>query len=66
MTLFPAVIDLLEEKGAGDVTVFGGGIIPSEDITALKQAGVGAVFTPGTTTEAIVAWVRGHITPKGA
>ena len=48
LTLFPRVVDLLRERGAGDVLVFGGGIIPDEDVATLAAAGVAAVFTPGT------------------
>jgi methylmalonyl-CoA mutase, C-terminal domain len=59
--LFGRVLELLQEKGAGDIAVFGGGIIPPEDIAALKALGVKALFTPGTTTQAIVQYVREHI-----
>ena len=59
--LFKAVIDLLKEKGADDVAVFGGGIIPPEDIAALKALGVKELFTPGTSTQDIVRFVREHI-----
>jgi len=61
MTLFPAVIDLLREKGAADIGVFGGGIIPDEDIPRLKQLGVAEIFTPGSAMQDIVQWIRGHI-----
>ncbi|HXX29179.1 MAG TPA: cobalamin B12-binding domain-containing protein [Myxococcaceae bacterium] len=61
MTLFPAVIDLLKERGAGDIGVFGGGIIPDEDIPRLKQLGVAEIFTPGSAMQDIVQWIRGHI-----
>jgi methylmalonyl-CoA mutase, C-terminal domain len=61
MTLFPAVIDLLREQGAGDIGVFGGGIIPDGDIPRLKQLGVAEIFTPGSSTQDIVQWIRGHI-----
>ena len=57
MTLFPRVVQLLRERGAGDVVVFGGGIIPKEDIPALKEAGIAAVFTPGAPTGAIIDWI---------
>jgi methylmalonyl-CoA mutase C-terminal domain/subunit len=56
--LFPRVVDLLAEKGAEDVVVFGGGIIPEEDIPMLKQKGVAAIFGPGTTTKQIVAFLE--------
>jgi methylmalonyl-CoA mutase C-terminal domain/subunit len=62
--LFPRVIELLREKDAGEIPVFGGGIIPGEDIAALKQAGVMEIFTPGASTEQIVEWVRTHIRPR--
>ena len=65
MTLFPRVVQLLREKGAGDIVVFGGGIIPGEDVTSLKSAGVAEVFTPGASLEAIVRWVREHVKPRG-
>jgi methylmalonyl-CoA mutase, C-terminal domain len=57
MTLFPRVVQLLRERGAGDVVVFGGGIIPKEDIPALKEAGIAEVFTPGAPTGAIIDWI---------
>ena len=62
--LFPRVIELLREKGAGDIAVFGGGIVPDEDIKSLKQAGVKEIFTPGATTESVIAWVRANISPR--
>lgn len=58
MTLFPAVIDELASRGASDIVVFGGGIIPADDVTALEAAGVAKVFTPGTSTQEIVEWVK--------
>ncbi len=58
MTLFARVIELLQSKGATDVLVFGGGIIPEQDIPALTKLGVAKVFTPGATTYEIVDWVR--------
>lgn len=62
--LFPKVIELLREKGASDVAVFGGGIVPEEDIPSLKNAGVLELFTPGASTEEIVAWVKANIRPR--
>ena len=59
--LFPEVVRLLREQGAGDIKVFGGGIIPEEDIPALKAAGISEIFTPGTDTSEIVAFVRERI-----
>jgi len=58
---FKRVLELLREKGADDVAVFGGGIIPPEDIAALKAIGVKEIFTPGTSTQDIVRFVREHI-----
>lgn len=58
MALFPRVIKGLKESGADDVIVFGGGIIPNDEIEALKNEGMHAVFTPGTTTQAIVDWLN--------
>ncbi len=58
MTLFAKVIELLQNKGATDVLVFGGGIIPEEDIPKLTELGVAKVFTPGASTHEIVDWVR--------
>ncbi len=63
-TLFPAIIKLIREKGGDDIAIFGGGIIPEEDIPALKQAGVRELFTPGATTDEIVAWVRANVHPR--
>jgi methylmalonyl-CoA mutase C-terminal domain/subunit len=57
-TLLPRVIELLRAAGMGDVPVFAGGIIPEEDVPALKQAGVAAIFGPGTPLEEIVSFVR--------
>ncbi len=62
--LFGRVIELLQESQAEDIIVFGGGIIPPEDIPVLKEKGVVAVFTPGTSTEDIISWVRENIKPK--
>jgi methylmalonyl-CoA mutase, C-terminal domain len=59
--LFKRVLELLKEKGADDVAVFGGGIIPPDDIAALKEIGVKELFTPGTSTQDIVRFVREHI-----
>jgi methylmalonyl-CoA mutase, C-terminal domain len=64
MTLFPEVIRLLKEKGAEDVAVFGGGIIPDEDALQLKEIGVKAIFTPGASTEDIVKWVRENVAAR--
>ena len=61
MTLFPRVVELLRERGASDVIVFGGGIIPREDIVVLKEKGIAEIFTPGATTSEIVEWIRSHV-----
>jgi methylmalonyl-CoA mutase C-terminal domain/subunit len=63
-TLFPAIIKLIREKGGDDIAIFGGGIIPEEDIPTLKQSGVREIFTPGATTDQIVAWVRENVQPR--
>jgi len=63
-TLFPAIIKLIKEKGGDDIAIFGGGIIPEEDIATLKQAGVREIFTPGATTDDIVAWVHANVHPR--
>jgi methylmalonyl-CoA mutase, C-terminal domain len=65
MTLFQRVTDLLRERGADDIVVFGGGIIPDSDLPALRELGVATVFTPGTSTYDIVAWVRTHLGDAG-
>jgi methylmalonyl-CoA mutase C-terminal domain/subunit len=65
-TLFPAVIDALRAKGANDVVVFGGGIIPDDDFQRLRDAGVKGLFTPGTTLSEIIEWVKKHVTPRAA
>jgi methylmalonyl-CoA mutase C-terminal domain/subunit len=66
MTLFRRVVELLRERDAADIVVFGGGIIPDADIPELTELGVAAVFTPGTTTSQIVEWVTSHVTPADA
>ena len=58
MTLFPKVVQMLRERGAGEVFVFGGGIIPRDDIPKLEEAGIERIFTPGATTTEIVTWLR--------
>jgi methylmalonyl-CoA mutase C-terminal domain/subunit len=65
MSLLPRLMDLLRQQGAGDIAVFGGGIIPEEDIPALKAAGVREIFLPGTSLDTIVRWVREHVKPRG-
>jgi methylmalonyl-CoA mutase C-terminal domain/subunit len=66
LTLFPAVIDELRQRGGAGIVVFGGGIVPDEDRPALRQAGVAEVFTPGASTQDIIAWVRAHVRPRAA
>ena len=61
MTLFTRVVELLRERGAEDVVVFGGGIIPTHDFAPLAELAVAKVFTPGATTTEIVDWVRQHV-----
>jgi methylmalonyl-CoA mutase C-terminal domain/subunit len=62
-TLFPAVLDALRARGAGDIVVFGGGIIPDEDGERLRAYGVKGVFTPGTSLKTIIDWVHEHVKP---
>jgi methylmalonyl-CoA mutase C-terminal domain/subunit len=61
MTLFPKVVQQLRDRGAGDILVFGGGIIPADDVPALKEAGVEEIFTPGANTGDIATWLRGRL-----
>ena len=61
MTLFPRVLDLLRAAGAGDVLVFGGGIIPAADVAALEALGVAALFTPGASLTSITTWLEGAL-----
>ena len=61
MTLFSRLSELMSERGVDDVVVFGGGIIPDEDIPELERLGVSKIFTPGATTTDIVDWVRAHV-----
>jgi len=63
-TLFPAVIEALEKRGANDIVVFGGGIIPDEDLATLREKGVRGLFTPGTSLQTIVDWVRSNVRPR--
>lgn len=62
MTLFPAILTQLREKGGEDILLFGGGIIPDEDIVDLEKMGVAKLFTPGAATTDIVDWLRGAAT----
>jgi methylmalonyl-CoA mutase C-terminal domain/subunit len=64
MTLFPAVLEALKARGAEDILVFGGGIVPDDDLEPLKQAGVAMIFKPGTSTDDIIKWVEENIRPR--
>jgi len=61
MTLFKRLVELLDERDAGDIVLIGGGIIPEDDIPLLKEMGVAEVFTPGAPTTKIVEWVKQHV-----
>jgi len=65
MTLFPRVVDLLKANGAGDIVVFGGGVVPKDDIPLLAETGVERVFTPGASTVDIVEWLRERLAERG-
>jgi methylmalonyl-CoA mutase, C-terminal domain len=62
--LYPAVAKLLKEKGAEDITVIGGGIIPDQDFQFLYDAGIKAIWTPGATLESIIDWINRNVTPR--
>ena len=64
MTLFPKIIELLRAKGVGDVPVFGGGIIPDDDIKELKRLGIREIFTPGSSTQNIIGWIKENVEPR--
>lgn len=61
LTLFPRVVELLAEREAADIIVFGGGVIPDADVETLKAAGLAAIFGPGTSLTEIAEWVRGNV-----
>ena len=63
MTLFAKVLALLKERDASDIVVFGGGIVPAEDLPELERMGVAKVFTPGATSTQIVEWIRANVDP---
>jgi len=63
-TIFPKILRLLTEKASSDIVVFGGGIIPEEDIPTLKRAGVRQIFTPGASTQEVVDWVKANVPPR--
>lgn len=62
--LFPQVAKLLKDEGAEDIVVIGGGIIPEQDMDALYEAGLKAIFTPGATLDSLVEWINTNITPR--
>ena len=64
MTLFPQILTKLKEKGCEDLPVFGGGIIPKDDVTELKKLGIAQIFTPGASTKDIVTWINENIRPR--
>ena len=66
LTLFPAVLRELRERGGADVVVFGGGIVPKDDLPMLASMGVAKIFTPGASTHEIVDWVETYLRPKVA
>ncbi|NOX24147.1 MAG: cobalamin B12-binding domain-containing protein [Actinobacteria bacterium] len=61
LTVFPRVMEILKERGIDDIVVFGGGVIPDQDIETLKQAGLAEIFTPGTSLHDIAEWVRNNL-----
>jgi methylmalonyl-CoA mutase C-terminal domain/subunit len=63
-TLFPRVVQLLKEKGAEEILVLGGGIIPIDDIPPLKQSGIREIFQPGASTEDIIKYIQGNAKPS--
>jgi methylmalonyl-CoA mutase C-terminal domain/subunit len=64
-TLFPRIVTLIRDHGVTDMVVFGGGIIPEEDVPALLHAGINKIFGPGASLEEIVRWVRDNVRPRG-
>jgi len=61
LTLFPRVVEALRDRGVSDIVVFGGGIIPDEDVEELHAAGIAAIFTPGTSLDEIEEWVNANL-----
>ena len=61
MTLMPRIVELIRTQGQGDVLIFGGGVIPDEDIAPLAQAGIERIFTPGTSIADVVAWLHSRV-----
>ncbi|MBW1857148.1 MAG: cobalamin B12-binding domain-containing protein [Deltaproteobacteria bacterium] len=66
MYLLPRVVELLQENGADDIVVCGGGIFPEDDIPKLKKAGIKELFTPGTPLDDVVKWVEENVNPRGS
>ena len=64
MTIFPRVMEMMRERGMDDVLLFGGGIIPEDDVSKLKEAGVSAVFLPGASTQDIIKFIRENVKPR--
>jgi methylmalonyl-CoA mutase C-terminal domain/subunit len=64
MTLMPAVVELLRKQGATEIMVFGGGIIPDEDVPRLRDQGIARIFGPGSTLQDIVDWIRANVKPR--
>ena len=64
MTIFPRVMEMMRERGMDDVLLFGGGIIPEDDVSKLKEAGVSAVFLPGASTQDIIKYIRENVKPR--
>lgn len=64
--LFPKVMELLDKKGADDILVIGGGIIPDEDISGLKDCGISEIFGPGTKTDDIISYINEHVYRESA
>ncbi len=62
--IFPEIVRLLKEEGIEDMCIFGGGIIPNEDIEELKKQGISELFTPGTSTQSIIEWVSKNVHPR--
>ena len=62
--LFPRVVEVLKEKGADDITVIGGGIIPDQDFQKLYDAGIKEIFTPGASLDSILEWIRTNVKPR--
>lgn len=63
-TIFPKILKLLRDRNSPDIVVFGGGIIPKEDMDQLRKAGVAGIFTPGATTREVIDWVRTNVSPR--